>query len=395
MEKIKNNIFYLGEKDIDRKLFDQLVPLPQGTTYNSYLIKGSEKTALIDTMYPTKIEQYIAKMQAQGIDKIDYIICNHAEQDHSGALPVLLEKYKTAKVVTNAKCKELIQSMLFVDEDKFIMINDNEELSLGDKTLQFILAPWVHWPDTMFTYVKEDGMLFTCDFFGAHYTKTVDSGIFADCSPELSDAAKRYYAEIMMPFRTFAKKYLEKVKIMQPSMILPSHGPIWDKPDTILSLYEDWTSEEVRNFVLIPYVSMYNSTKMMVERLEKSLLAKGIKVKSFDLVGGDEGELATYLIDAATVVIGASMVLAGPHPVAVCATYLINMLRPQTKFYSIIGSYGWAGNLTGAIENLLTIIKPEKLEYVIVKGQPRESDFIKIDELAEQILQKHKELSLI
>lgn len=389
MLSIKNNVFYLGSKDPDRVLFDQLVPLPQGTSYNSYFIKGSEKTALVDTMYPKKIEELIEKLDNGGIKSIDYIICNHAEQDHSGALPVLSKKYPNAKIVTNAKCKDIIMSMLHVDEEKFMLINDGDELSLGDKTVQFIIAPWVHWPDTMFSYLKEDKILFTCDFLGAHYTHY---DLYADCSCALEEAAKRYYAEIMMPFRNFAKKYTQRIKEMNVEMILPSHGPIYDKPNFILDLYEEWTSDKVNNKVLIPYVSMYESTQILVDELAKKLRESGVEVCVFDLIECDEGELSMELVDTATVVLGSSMVLAGPHPAAVTTAYLVNALRPKIKFYSIIGSYGWGGNLTGILESMFTIVKPEKIDYVIVKGKPTDEDLAKIDELAMKIVEKHKTL---
>ena len=389
IKPIKNNVYYIGSKDINRKLFDQLVPLPQGTTYNSYLVKGSEKTAIIDTDYPKKLDEYKKRLEENNITKVDYIISNHAEQDHSGGIPMLLEMYPDAKVVTNAKVKENVMNMLHVEEDKFIVINDGDELSLGDKTFKFILAPFVHWPDTMFTYRKEDNMLFTCDFLGAHYTK---NDLFADYTNDLIEAVKRYYAEIIMPFRNFAKKYTQQVKEMNVELILPSHGPIYDKPEWILGLYEDWTSDRVENKVVIPYVSMYDSTAMLVERLHKKLTDAGVEVKLFDLVHCDEGELSMELVDCATVVLGSSMVLAGPHPAAVMAAYLTNALRPKLRYYSIIGSYGWGGNLEGTLEKMFTIIKPEKLDYVVIKGRPRDIDFEKIDELANQIIEKHKNL---
>lgn len=389
MLPIKNNVYYLGSKDINRKLFDQLIPLPQGTTYNSYLVVGSEKTALVDTMYPKKIHELIEKLDAEGIKKVDYIIANHGEQDHSGALPTLVSKYPEAKIVTNAKCKDIVQNLLHLEEERFHVVGDGDELSLGDKTVKFILAPWVHWPDTMFSYLKEDKMLFTCDFLGAHYTK---NDLFADYTDDLIEAAKRYYAEIIMPFRNFAKKYTQMVKGMDVEIIMPSHGPVYDKPEFILNLYDLWTSDKVENKVVIPYVSMYDSTKMLVDELAAHLRAKNIDVKLFDLVNCDEGELTMELVDAATVVFGASMVLAGPHPAAVTAAYLVNAIRPKFKYYAIVGSYGWGGKLTETLESMLTIIKPEKLDYIVVKGRPTEEDLKKAADLASLIAEKHKAL---
>lgn len=392
LKEIKNNIFYCGLNHRERKLFDELIPLPSGTTYNSYLIKASEKTVLIDTMYPPKTDLYIENLERAGIDKVDYIIAQHGEQDHSGALPKVLKKYPNAKILTNPKCKELIQEMLHVEEEKFQIVTDGEEISLGDKTLKFIYAPWVHWPDTMFTYVKEDKMLFTCDFLGSHLPF---ENLYAEETSKTFAAAKRYYAEIMMPFRTFCKKYVQMINNMDVEMILTSHGPIYKNPKFILDAYENWAADECANKLVIPYVSMYESTKEMVDYISEKVSEKGIEVVPFDIVNEDLGDLAMELVDACTVVFGSSMVLAGPHPAAVTAAYLAGVLRPKAKFISFIGSYGWGGVLTAKLEEALSNIKAEKLENVLIKGKMRQEDYPKLDNLVNQIYEKHKSLSLI
>lgn len=391
-KEIKNNIFYCGLNHRERRLFDELIPLPAGTTYNSYSIKGSEKTVIIDTMYPAKADEYIERLEKAGIDKLDYIICNHGEQDHTGALPKLLKKYPEAIIITNPKCKEIVQEMLHIADEKFRTVEDGEEISLGDKTLQFIYAPWVHWPDTMFTYAKEDKVIFTCDFMGSHLPF---ENVFAVEDEKLLLAAKRYYAEIMMPFRKFCQKYVQKLKGMDIEIICTSHGPVYKNPSYILDAYEDWTSDDVKNEVVIPYVSMYESTKEMVDYLAEKLSDKGIIVKPFNIVDEDLGELAMELVDAATIVFGSSMVLAGPHPTAVSAAYLAGILRPKAKFISFIGSYGWGGNLIGKLEETLSGIKAERLEPVIIKGKPKEEDFKQLDTLVEAIYNKHKGMGIL
>lgn len=391
-QEIKNNIFYCGLNDCDRRIFDELIPLEHGTSYNSYLIKGSEKTAIIDTMYPPKTKEYLKRLSENQVGKVDYIIANHGEQDHSGSIPALLEKYPNAIVVTNPKVAENIKSMLFVPEEKIKVISDGEELSLGDKTLKFIFAPGVHWPDTMFTYAKEDDMIFTCDFLGAHYTF---SDVFAQESKELENSAKRYYAEIMMPFRMMCKKYTQMLKNMNVDMILPSHGPVHKNPNYILNLYEDWTADTPKNLVVLPYVSMYESTKDMVDYLSEKLESKGIKTFKFDIVDDDLGDLAMSLVDAATIVMGTSMVLAGPHPMAVNVAYLAAVLRPKAKFASLIGSYGWGGNLFGLIGDLLKPLKLDLIEPLQVKGKPKAEDYQKLDEMAQKIFEKHQSLGIV
>ncbi len=391
-KEIKNSVFYAGLNDADRVIFDELIPLEHGTTYNSYIVKGSDKTAVIDTMYPPFCDLYLKNFDENGIDKVDYIIANHGEQDHSGSIPALLNKFPDAIVITNDKCRQNIIEMLLVDESKIRVIQNNEEISLGNKTLQFIMAPGVHWPDTMFTYLKEDNMLFTCDFLGAHLPF---GDLFAKNDDKLYSMAKRYYAEIMMPFRTMCKKYIDTVEKINPSYILPSHGPIYNNPKFIINAYKDWTDDKPENLVLIPYVSMYGSTEEMVNYVKEGLEKNNIKVKVHDLVRDDLGDLAVNMVDAATILIGASMVLAGPHPIAANACILANALKPKAKFVSFLGSFGWGGKLFETLSSLITSIKPEIIEPVLSKGKPKEDDFKNLDKLIQTITEKHKSLNLI
>jgi len=170
--QIKTNVYWVGAIDWDRRLFDELIPLPDGTSYNSYLIQGSQKTALVDTVDPTMGDELINHLNQLGVDNIDYVIANHAEQDHSGAIPRILEEYLNAKVVTTSRGKDMLMDLLLIAEEKFITVGDGETLSLGDKTLEFIHAAWVHWPETMLTHLREDKVLFPCDLFGSHLATT-------------------------------------------------------------------------------------------------------------------------------------------------------------------------------------------------------------------------------
>lgn len=181
------------------------------------------------------------------MENIDYVISNHAEQDHSGTIPKILELYPDAKVVTNEKCKEFLIELLLIQEEKFLVIKDGETLPLGGKTLEFIIAPWVHWPETMLTYLKEDKILFPCDLFGSHLA-TSDLYAIDECMVYTS--VKRYYAEIMMPFRTSIKKHMERIDGIDVDLIAPSHGPVYHKPKFILDAYEDWVSDNVKNEVI-------------------------------------------------------------------------------------------------------------------------------------------------
>lgn len=393
-KKVSESVLYCGINDYDRVIFDELIPLDNGTTYNSYLIKGATKTAIIDTMYPKFTEEYLKSFDENGITKVDYIIANHGEQDHTGSIPALLEKYPEAKVVTNQLVAANIQEMLLVPADRIKVIQNNEELELGGKTLKFILAPGVHWPDTMFTYLKEDNIIFTCDFLGSHHPF---DDVFAVPNEKLTRGIKKYYAEIMMPFRSLSARYTKQLKELSPTIICPSHGPLYkgDGIEYILSLYEDWTADTGKNLVLLPYVSMYGSVEEMINYLEAKLIEKGINVFKYDIIRDNLGDLAVNLVDATTLVMGVSMVLAGPHPAAVNVAYLAGVLKPKFKYASIIGSFGWGGKLFDKIAECISPIKPEILEPIQIKGKAKLDDFVKLDKLAIEIYEKHKALGLV
>jgi len=390
--EIRPGVYYVGVRDWDRRLFDELIPLPDGTSYNSYLIRGSEKTALIDTVDPTKGDELLSNLRRLGVDEIDYVVSNHAEQDHSGALPEVLECYPEAKVVTNARCGEMLRELLLISEDRFLTVGDGETLPLGGKTLEFILAPWVHWPETMLTYLREDRVLFPCDLFGSHLAT---SELYAVDEARVYEAAKRYYAEIMMPFRNLIKRHLERIGALEIDLIAPSHGPLHDRPDFILEAYRDWVSDEVKNEVVIAYVSMHGSTRRMVEHLVKALMERGVAVKPFNLTVTDLGDLAMALVDASTLVLASPTVLSGLHPSAVYAAYLVNALRPKLRFVSVIGSYGWGGRMLEQIKGLLSSLKVELLDPVIVRGRPKEDDLRALEELGNEILNRHVELGIV
>ncbi len=390
--ELSMDVYAVGAIDWDRRLFDELIPLPDGTTYNAYLIKGSKKTALIDTVDPAKEDELVKNLKSINIDSLDYIIPNHGEQDHSGSIPKILELFPGAQIITNPKCKRILMDLLLIPEEKFVEVSDSETLSLGNKTLEFIIAPWVHWPETMLTYLKEEKILFPCDLFGSHLAT---SDLFAVDEQKIYPGAKRYYAEIMMPFRTNIKKHLEKLKNYEMKMIAPSHGPVYQRPEFILNAYKDWISDDVTNEVIVPYVSMHGSVEKMVVHFVDSLMARHITVKPFNLTKTDIGELAMEIVDAATIVIASPTVLVGPHPAAVYATYLTNALRPKTKFASIIGSYGWGGKMAETITGMLGNLKVEVIPPVIVKGHPREEDFKALEKLADEILEKHRGIHII
>jgi flavorubredoxin len=384
--QITGNVYWLGAVDWDRRLFDSLIPLPDGTTYNAYLVEGSEKTALLDAVDPDMAEVLMAQLEE--VPRVDYVVCQHAEQDHSGTIPLVLQRYPEAKVVTSSKAKAMLIDLLAIPEEKFITVADGESLSLGDKTLRFIFTPWVHWPETMVSYLEEEGILFSCDFFGSHIAS---SDLFVTDQGRVYEAAKRYFAEIMMPFRGVIQKNIEKLAPYEIRMIAPSHGQIYRQPAWIVDAYRDWVAKAPHNVVAFPFVSMHGSTRRMVDYLTAALTERQVGVELFNLPVTDIGKLAMALVDAKTIVIGTPTVLNGPHPLAAYCAFLANALRPKAQYLSIVGSYGWGGKTVETLAGMIPQLKVEILEPVLCKGVPTQDVFAALDRLAESIALKHRQ----
>jgi len=391
-KEIAPDVFWVGVKHHNRRLFDALIPLPYGTSYNAYLIVGSKKTALVDTVNPGFEKELLEKI-SERIDpaKIDYVIMNHAEPDHANAAKDVLAVAKNAKLVASAKGKEAAMMYFDIPVERIMVVDESSEIGLGGKTLKFVDAPWLHWPETIFTYLEEDKILFPCDFFGSHLAV---GEFYADeyGNENTLDMAKLYFAEIMMPFRKPGQTAVEKVKKLEPKMIAPSHGLIWREPKVILDEYTKWTSEKFQKKVMIAYVSMWGSTEKMVLALRDALVKRGVTVEVFDLPNTEIGHIAKELVDTPVVVVGAPTVLGGVHPVAAYATMLVKTLRAPTKYAAVLTSYGWSGGAVKALQGILEGTKIEVLGVVEVKGPPKKTEFDKVVELADKIDEKLKQL---
>jgi flavorubredoxin len=388
--EIVSDVLAVGAQDFDRRLFDALIPLPDGTSYNSYLVRGRDKIALIDTVEPAMLHALQASLK--DVTRIDYLISNHTEQDHSGSIPWVLDRYPGVQLLSSEPAKPMLVDHLGLDPARIRAVSDGETLDLGGRTLRFIYTPWVHWPETMSTYLEEDKVLFSCDWFGAHIAST---DLFVDGADRIMAEAKRYYAEIMMPFRKIVQKNLEKIRDLDIRLIAPSHGPVHRDPGSIIQAYRDWTDDMPHNTVVIPWVTMHGSTALLVERLVGALSERGITVFPFNMATADIGQLAMGLVDAATLIVATPTVHVGPHPMALYAVVLANALRPKVRFASIVGSYGWAGKMADVVKAAMPNLKVELLPPVICKGLPKPSDMEAIDKLAEAVAAKHRELGLL
>lgn len=385
--EICKDVYWVGVKDWSRRLFDSLIPLPQGTTYNAYLIKGKEKTALIDTVNPGFEGEFEGKLNIiSSLEELDYVVMNHAEPDHAGAIPYILNRNKKALIVTTEKGARIASVQYRAPTERIKTVKDGITIDLGSKTLQFIEAPWLHWPETMFTYLKEDKILFPCDFLGEHTA----FGFWDDEVEELIPFAQRYFGEIMMPFRLMGKRAIEKIRELEIEIIAPSHGPIHRNPGRILDAYTKWTAGETKKKVIIVYVTMWNSTEAMVKTMVETLLSESIEVSLYNLSNADIGDIAKDLVDSKGIVLGTPTVLGGMHPVALYGAYLVRALRPPLKYGVVLSSYGWGG---GAVKQASEILAPTKIEILgtaRINGPPSTEDKRKIIDLGKLLAKKVK-----
>jgi len=386
--ELKKDVYWVGVRDWNRRLFDALIPLPYGTSYNAYLVVGESKNALIDTVNPgfeTELDEKLK--QITDPRDLDYVVMNHAEPDHAGAIPHLMKMNSKAMLITSNRGANMAEGFYQVPKERILAIGDMGTVDLGGKTLQFIEAPMLHWPETMFTYLKEDCVLFPCDFFGSHMA----GPLYSDDVEDLAVHAQRYFGEIMMPFRTMAQNALNKISNLRIDMIAPSHGPIHRDPKRILEAYSKWSKGETKQKATIIYVTMWKSTEKMIRPIADTLSSNGIEITIHDLTTADLGNIAKDLVDSKAIVLGAPTVLGGAHPLAVQATYLVRALRPPTKFLVLISSHGWTGGAIKQIQEVLGASRIEVVGTLDTYGPPSENDIKQVIELGKTLAAKIKD----
>ena len=387
LNEIAPGVFWVGASDWHRRLFDSLISLPYGTSYNAYLVVGKNKIALIDTVWTPFADLLLSKIgKIVKPEKIDYLVMNHAEPDHSGSIPEVLAVAKNAKLVAMKRGIGMAKVYYDVPDERMLEVKEGDTIDLGGKTLRFLEAPWLHWPETIFTFLVEDGILFPCDFFGAHIAV---SRLFDDEVDDLLlSEAKRYYADIMMPFPVFVQRALDKIKDLDIKMIAPSHGVVYRNPKRILDAYEMWARGPLKQKVVILFVSMWGSTETLEKALEEALSAEGIETVPYNLVVSDLSHLSRDLVDTSAIVIGSPTYLNGAHPLALTATEFIRGQKPRTKLVAIFGSYGWGGGAVSQIEDRLKQSGFQIIETLECRGPPKEADLEKARNLGKLIAQK-------
>ncbi len=341
----------------------------RGTTYNAYLIV-SDKIALVDTVKPG-FEREMLKRIEEIIDpsEIDYVICNHIELDHSGAMPKLMEVAENAEVIASKAGKEGLMLHFQQDWDARI-VKTGDTLSLGDKTLMFIEAAMLHWPDSMFTYLKEDKILMPNDAFAGHiatYHRFDD-----EVGPVALEEATKYFAVIVSVYSSLVQKKLKELKSMDIpiDMVAPAHGVIWRRPETILEAYDKWSRGESRHKVTVVFDTMWRSTEIMAGEITRGIADKGVEVRLFNLRNSDWGEIIKEIVDSRVIVVGSPTLNMGMYPTVGGFLTFLKGIRPPNKKAAAFGSYGWGKGAARAINQELKKMRFEVLPSLEIKYVP-------------------------
>ncbi|MDP3732333.1 MAG: flavodoxin domain-containing protein [Candidatus Omnitrophota bacterium] len=391
--KILPDIYSVGIVDWDKRTFHgHTYSTNRGTTYNAYLILD-DKIALVDTVYGPFADELIENIKKiVPLEKIDYIIANHVETDHSGALPAIMNLCPKAKILATAKCKEGLFRHYYGKWD-FQVVKTGDRLDLGRRTLAFIEAPMIHWPDSMFTYCQQEQLLLPNDAFAQHYATNERFDDETDqCA--LMDEAAKYYANILWPLSSVILKKIEEIQKMNIpiKMIAPSHGIIWRRdPMKIVNAYVSWAKNETKPKAVVVYETMYAATEKMARKIVEGIIDSGLSVKLFDVSTTDRVEIIKEMLDAKGFIFGSSTHDNGMLPTLAGFLEFVKGLTPKNRIACVFGSYGWAG---GAVKEIENILKETGIELVqpglSVKYVPDQDDMKRCYEYGRDFANKIK-----
>ncbi len=352
--KVKEGLYWIGALDPERRVFDIIMPLDRGTTYNSYLIEA-ERPTIVETVSvkPEVQEEFFANIRAfLDFKDIAYIVLNHLEPDHSGALENLLAKAPNAKVVVSKSGEHFVKNLLNREID-LLRMQDGDTLDLGGKTLRFITAPFVHWPDTMLTYLVEERVLFPCDFLGCHFS---DERLFDDLVSDFSYYFHYYFNTIMRPYKDYAFKAIEKLESLKIDLIAPSHGPILrTDPQRYIDLYREWSSPQpkVKKRALIFYASAYGNTARMAQEIARGVEEEEVEVALLNLEEVVPAEVLEEIEEADALIVGSPTFVGDAIKPIWDLLSSLTTIKVKGKVGAAFGSYGWSGEAVGLIEERL------------------------------------------
>ena len=387
--KIADNVYYVGVSNPTLRVFDIIMCTEYGTTYNSYLVKGADKTALIDGAHKGFEANFQENVEAiTDFANIDYMVVNHTEPDHSGAIRLVIEKNPDIVVYGTAACLKNLDNIVRLPFNR-VAVKDGDTLELGGKTLTFCVSPNIHWPDTMMTYLAEDKILFSCDFLGAHFAEPT-MYVHKAYKKELYEKEfKVYYDAIMGPFAKFVIRALDRIKDLDIALVCPSHGPMIMGGDIQVAMdtYRKWATPEEKTdkTVAIYYVSAYGYTRQMCQYLAKKLEAKGLVVSAFDVIKTDAADIAAHLEDDCLVFGSPTLNRAALKPVLDVISS-IDAVGAAGRPYATLGCFGWSGEACAQLNDRCDSIKMKQVgESVRSQFTPTDEVWAQLDTLADQI----------
>ena len=378
--KLKENLYWVGIEDFDMRVFDIIMTTEYGSSFNSYILKGSEKTALFETEKTKFFDDYLKEIeQVVPVKEIDYIIMNHTEPDHADGIGELLKLNPDITVYGTTAAINNLKQIMNREDFKFQIVKNLETLSLGDITLEFHTLPNLHWPDTMWTYAKEIKTLFPCDSFGSHFaTKEVLRSLVTD-EEGYWKATKYYFDCILGPFRhPFVENGLKRLETLDVDMICTGHGPVLDSHiDEIVAKYKEWCSEPAKDgkTVVIPYVTAYGYTEMLAKALAEGLNESGVKTELYDMVEEKDADKVIAAITAADgLLIGSPTIVGEALPPIANLLNGLHAALVKGKPAAAFGSFGWSGEAVPNLSAKLTQLKYNVQEGLKVKFKPSDAD---------------------
>ncbi|MCT4637433.1 MAG: FprA family A-type flavoprotein [Bacteroidales bacterium] len=392
--EVSGKIHWIGTNDRRTHLFENMWPLEHGVSYNSYII-NDEKVALVDTVEIGTAAEYLDKIESIIGDKpIDYLIVNHMEPDHSGAIGAILHRHPDMKIIGNIKTKKILQAYFPVADENYMLVADGDELDLGYHKLKFVMTPWVHWPETMVSYDMTDKVMFSCDAFGTF--GSLDGGIFDD---EINfsfyeEEMRRYYSNIVGKYSNMVQKAFKKLDGIEVSIICSSHGPIWrSNPQRVLDLYYKWSNYETERGVVIIWGSMYGNTEKMADVIARHLVTKGIRnIKMYDASKTHISHLIKDIWKYKGVILGSCAYNSGMYPKVAQLCSELEHMQVKNHFLGLFGSYSWNG---GGVKNLMKFADNIEWDLIAdpaeIKGSPSEANLDQLEVIATEMAKKLKE----
>lgn len=390
------DVYWVGVNDAKTPLFESLWDIPEGVSYNSYLVRGSEKTALIDSVNEKNAEEHFAKIsQLTDVSKIDYLVVNHMEPDHTGAIPQFLKKAPDAKVVFTPIAQVIFREFYGVDPAATLVKGDDMKISLGNKTLKFIQTPWLHWPETMSTYLVEDKVLFCCDAFGAFKKLPADAIMESDIDMEkqnVRQSSKKYFASVFNAQRDWILKAIEKFEKMklETRILAPSHGPVYiASAEETMRRWAGWSKGAYTKTVVVAYGTMYGMTAKCLNAIEEGVKEAGGSVQRFNLSEVPPVEVLTALVEAPALIIGSPTY---EHEVFPKVTDFVNLLRVKKfsdRCVGVFGSFGWSGEATKKLASQMIELGFELVgKPMAVNGSPTSNDLESVKQLGKAVAER-------